>query len=63
MRALGVFDSYEEAAEKLVQIKRRQEPVSENTTRYTAFYDVYKGLYPATKDCMAQLSDIKRSFK
>ena len=62
MRAMGVFDSYEDAAEKLIQIKRRQEPVSENTVRYAAFYDVYKGLYPATKNYMAQLSNIKRSF-
>lgn len=60
MKASGVFADYETAAEILIEIKRRQEPVAANTEAYGRYYGIYKKLYPATRGCMAELDNAVR---
>lgn len=44
---VGVFASLKEGAERMVQVKKRYEPNSENTRKYEKLYDIYCKLYEA----------------
>jgi xylulokinase len=46
---VGIWDSYEEAAE-LAKISKRFVPNKENSGRYNELYPIYKDLYPTLKD-------------
>lgn len=58
MKSKGLFENYDEAAQKLINITRHQEPQAENASLYGRLYEIYKKLYPATKTCMAELDEI-----
>ncbi len=53
----GLYPSVQEACDAMIQTNEPQLPIPENVPRYEAFYQVYKGLYPALRDnfkCLAQ---------
>jgi sugar (pentulose or hexulose) kinase len=52
--ASGVYKSSfaEAAAEKIVKIRRTQEPNRDLRRVYDAYYQIYRRLYPDTKDLM-----------
>ncbi len=54
----GVFESVEQACEKIIKIDNTQMPIAENTKAYTPYYNLYKSLYPTLKDSFAKLSEL-----
>ena len=53
----GLYPSVQEACDAMIQTNEPQLPIPENVPQYEAFYQVYKGLYPALRDnfkCLAQ---------
>lgn len=52
----GLYQSVQEACDTMIQTNAPQEPIPENVPAYEAFYQVYKGLYPALKDNYKQLA-------
>ena len=50
----GVYDSFEQAAEQTVRVKRTQEPSEENREAYDRGYKVYRGLYDRLADLMTK---------
>jgi len=56
----GVFESFENAVDRVVNIKRNAFlPSSENHEIYCELYLVYKSLYPKLKGTFAQMADIR----
>ena len=53
--AAGVYESVPAACRKLVKASDPQPPIPENHDKYEPFYQLYCKLYPAMKDCFAQL--------
>ena len=53
--AAGVYESVPAACRKLVKASDPQPPIAENHDKYEPFYQLYCKLYPAMKDCFAQL--------
>jgi xylulokinase len=49
---VGVYKSALDAAEKIVKIRRTQEPNRDLRRVYDAYYQIYRRLYPDTKDLM-----------
>lgn len=50
----GVFESFEEAVEKIVEIKKEYFPNSENTEKYNKAFKKYIKLYESLKEVMAE---------
>ncbi|GAC1319554.1 MAG: xylulokinase [Chloroflexota bacterium] len=55
----GVFASFEEATDQLVQIKDEFEPDSARVAAYRDFHTVYKSLYPALKHAFKDLASVR----
>ncbi len=56
--ACGIYENIEKATEIMVKTKEKLAPISENTTEYAKYYDIYKKLYPNLKDSFKKLSEI-----
>jgi xylulokinase len=52
---IGVYSSYQEAAEKTCKVGERYEPQIENREVYNRNYRVYKALYENTKELMKEV--------
>ena len=53
---VGIYDSVQQACREVIRYKDPQPPISENVPVYEAYYQVYRGLYPALKDKYKQLA-------
>ena len=53
--AAGVYESVPAACRKLVKASDPQPPIPENHDKYEPFYQLYCKLYPAMKECFAEL--------
>ena len=53
---VGIYDSVQQACREVIRYKDPQPPFSENVPVYEAYYQVYRGLYPALKDNYKQLA-------
>ena len=53
---VGIYDSVQQACCEVIRYKDPQPPISENVPVYEAYYQVYRGLYPALKDNYKQLA-------
>jgi len=51
---IGLYGSFEQAAEQTVRVKRVQEPKAENRDAYDRGYAVYRGLYDRLRDLMTK---------
>ncbi|KHD85331.1 xylulokinase [Heyndrickxia ginsengihumi] len=56
---LGWFPSLKECAETFISIAKTYEPNPEHVSRYKAFYQVYKDVYPQTVAINHQLFDLR----
>ena len=56
MVCCGAFDSVQQAAQALVQVKDTVEPQPELVARYEAKYQKFRGIYPACRGLFATLA-------
>ncbi|MEG2595466.1 MAG: xylulokinase [Ruthenibacterium sp.] len=54
----GVYPSVADGCKAVLGYNEAQQPVAENIGRYTAFYEIYKALYPALKNQYAALATL-----
>ena len=52
----GVYDTVDEACEKLIKVTDSVEPIAENVENYNKIYNVYNGLYPVLKEAFKEIS-------
>ena len=52
----GLFETVDEACEKLIKVTASVDPISENIEIYNKYYKVYNSLYPLLKDSFKELS-------
>lgn len=50
----GCFDSVAQAADKMVKVVSRTEPIAKNVEMYNEFYQTYRALYPIMKEQFAK---------
>ena len=58
MVGAGIYASVPEACDAIVSIRTKTESEAENTARYGAFYNIYKGLYSHLKDDFKMLAKL-----
>jgi xylulokinase len=56
---VGAFDSFEEAENKMINVKKTIAPDPENVEKYEKYYKIYRDLYPSLKGNFKELSEIK----
>ncbi len=54
----GIYSSVPEACRAVIKADKVQEPVEDNTRQYEKVYEMYRKLYPAMKQCFAELSEM-----
>ncbi|MCI5669047.1 MAG: xylulokinase [Oscillospiraceae bacterium] len=54
----GIYKSVPEACRAVIKPEKIQEPIAENTAEYEKVYAMYRRLYPAMKQCFAELSQM-----
>ncbi len=54
----GIYSSVPEACRAVIKADKIQEPIEDNTRRYNKVYEMYRKLYPAMKQCFAELSEM-----
>ena len=52
----GIYPSVQEGCRRVIRLNEPQEPIAENVPKYDAYYQMYKKLYPALKDCYKELA-------
>jgi len=52
----GIYPSVQEGCRRVIRLNEPQEPIAENVPKYEAYYQMYKKLYPALKDCYKELA-------
>jgi xylulokinase len=55
----GAYSSVGEACKRTIREVRRTKPKKENTIIYEKYYQIYKSLYPALKNCFERVSVIE----
>lgn len=55
---VGLYDSIQEAADKIIKANSTQEPIEENISKYEPYFELYKSIYPALKESFNKLSKI-----
>lgn len=55
---VGVYDSFEEAEENIIEVTKKIAPNSENVKVYNEYYGLYQDLYQSLKDDYKKLSKI-----
>ncbi len=55
--ASGIYKSVQEGCDVIIKTAPIQEPIRENSERYTEFYDIYKELYPALKGSFIKIRE------
>lgn len=54
----GLYDTVDEACEKLIKVNATVDPIPENVEKYNNMYSIYKGLYPILKDSFKEISKL-----
>ena len=54
----GVYSSVQEGCREVIRTNPPQNPVTENSAEYEKFYNLYRQLYPALKDCWKNLAKL-----
>ncbi len=54
----GIYKSVPEACRAVIKPEKIQEPIAENTAEYEKVYAMYRKLYPAMKQCFAELAQM-----
>ncbi len=54
----GIYSSVPEACRAVIKTDKVQEPIESNTLEYNKVYEMYRKLYPAMKQCFAELSEM-----
>ncbi len=54
----GVYNSVQEACEKIVGVGKVQKPIKENASAYEKYFRLYDEIYPAVKDIYSKLADM-----
>lgn len=54
----GIYSSVPEACRAVIKPEKIQEPIESNTIEYNKVYEMYCKLYPAMKQCFADLSQL-----
>jgi xylulokinase len=57
---VGVYDSFAEAVNRIIKVKKTIVPRIQNTERYNQYYQLYKKLYYSLKDNFRELKEIIR---
>lgn len=52
----GIYKSVPEACRAVIKTNPAQSPLEENVPQYESYYNVYKSLYPALKNCYKELA-------
>ena len=52
----GLFNSPEEACDRIISYSRTTHPIPENCDRYNELYEIYKGLYPKLKEDFGKIA-------
>lgn len=55
---IGVYSSVAEACRRVIKVNPPQLPISENSSKYAPYYELYCSLYPAMKDNFQTLSKL-----
>ncbi len=59
---IGAYKSFEDAAERTIQITRIHEPDMKAHDRYKKYYEIYLELYEKLKDSMQKISEIQKIY-
>lgn len=54
----GIYSSVPEACRAVIKTDKVQEPIEDNSRQYEKVYEMYRKLYPAMKQCFAELSQL-----
>jgi xylulokinase len=55
----GLYNSVDEACEKLIKVTATVDPIPENIEKYNRIYSVYNGLYPILKESFKEISKLQ----
>jgi len=55
----GLYETVDEACEKLIKVTANVEPILENVERYNKVYRVYNSLYPILKESFKEISKLQ----
>lgn len=55
----GLFETVDEACEKLIKVTASVNPIPENVEKYNKVYSVYNGLYPILKESFEKISKLQ----
>lgn len=58
---VGVYRDFAEAVARTVRVQRTHVPSPENNKLYRQYYDLYRRLYEALKDCCVRLHEIEET--
>lgn len=59
---VGLFNSFEEAIEKVIKVKKIYEPIEKNNKLYTELYDLFLNIYDSSLENFKVLSSIKEKY-
>ena len=54
----GIYDSVEDACDKMIHTDKKCSPIAENTAKYNEYHKIYKALYTALDDQYKALAAI-----
>ncbi len=54
----GLYETVDEACEKLIKVSATVNPISENVLKYNKIYSIYNGLYLALKESFKEISKL-----
>lgn len=55
----GVYSSVQDGCAAVIKTNPPQNPISQNSTEYEKFYNIYRALYPALKNSFSELAKIE----
>jgi len=58
---VGVYDSFAEAVNRIIKVKKTIVPAIQNTKRYNQYYQIYKKLYHSLKENFKELKNLTSS--
>lgn len=55
----GLYDTVDEACEKLIKVTASVDPIAENVEKYSKVYSVYNELYPILKESFKKINNLQ----
>jgi xylulokinase len=59
---VGVYDSFTEAVNRIIKVKKTIVPGIQNTKKYNQYYQIYKKLYYSLKEDFKELKNLTSSI-